>query len=318
MPDTPWPLSEDDVEWMLQATALERYVYFIERISWWDSVWIRSDSADRGRDSSENAAEGVRLWPHEFFARESTRDGKAGDTVEALSTRAFVSRYLRSAKRAASRFEVFPLPGKPGLVVDSAVLYADYLDMPHLRNRMLGFRPQLPQVPVREEHLVRHCQQTRVLRRSSVSLPRRRVVSIKREWHLERPEFECMVREPGWARYVYFVQIVSWQGPVWLLADESGYKQSLDDEGNHYLAVWPHADYARECSSLWSGACFPEALPTRFFISKYLKAVKGEPLKYEVFPVIDGSGYLTDAHDLLNDYSSEQSSAFMGRWSEQG
>jgi hypothetical protein len=312
-----WPLSDDDIEWMENASPVERYVYFVERASWWELVWVLSSTHGHAETFDAAGLGRLAVWPHEYFATRCISKWCPGLVPERITTRRFFTSYVRRAAGLKGKFEVFPVPGESGRIVEGQDLYSDYRDWPHLRTRMLGIDLDLPEAPERDEHRARHAEQECLLRRSADPVPRRRAPSGRRPWDLEGQELDAAVREPAWARYVYFIQRISWWGPVWVLATDDGYMQSTDSQGNCYLSVWPHPAYAERCARLWPLPCRPESMATRFFVSDLLKRGDVGALRYEIFPTSRERGYLSVASELLRDFLAEQSGS-CSAWAQSG
>ena len=90
-------------------------------------------------------------------------------------------------------------------------------------------------------------------------------------WELSEQEFVAVLHQTAEKQYHYFVGHCVDRGEVWgLLEGESDWAAVEDDEGNRFLAVWPHPRYAEACLHRDWSASEPVPIEVHEFVDEVI------------------------------------------------
>jgi hypothetical protein len=86
-------------------------------------------------------------------------------------------------------------------------------------------------------------------------------------------------------RYELFLRAVRESGLVWVLARGVELALAHDDDGTHYLPVWPHPRYAEDARQGEWTAFEPTAVALGDWLEVALEDLAGDGVEVGVFPV---------------------------------
>lgn len=67
-------------------------------------------------------------------------------------------------------------------------------------------------------------------------------------WRIHSNEIDSVLRMPGGQRYTYLIKKIADWREIWGLANDDGWVQMMDDDGNSLAPIWPHEEFARRCA----------------------------------------------------------------------
>jgi hypothetical protein len=125
-------------------------------------------------------------------------------------------------------------------------------------------------------------------------------------WELSEQEFEAVPHQTAEKQYHYFVGHCVDRGEVWgLLEGESDWAAVEDDEGNRFLAVWPHPRYAEACRHRDWSAGEPAPIEVHAFVDEVIPRLIAEEMDVAVFPLPDRRHLPVPPRQLRNDLEAE-------------
>jgi hypothetical protein len=128
---------------------------------------------------------------------------------------------------------------------------------------------------------------------------------MKPPYCLHPKHYESIRAAPMDKRYRYFVARLAESGRAWTLGSDEGWVQYADDDGTHYLALWPHPAFAEDCREGWLDVRV-EPVSYRYLTSKVLPHLARAGERVAVFPTPSHSGALVLPHDLAEDLRVER------------
>ena len=125
-------------------------------------------------------------------------------------------------------------------------------------------------------------------------------------WSMNEAEFAAVNDLPAGDRYDHFVKrVADWQW-VWVLEDDQGLVTMGDDEGQQYVAVWPHPRYAEaSASDAWAGL-EPKPIELEEWMT-WLPELAQRGLMTIVFPTPADDGFVVPPLGMAEDIVAELS-----------
>jgi hypothetical protein len=125
-------------------------------------------------------------------------------------------------------------------------------------------------------------------------------------WELSEQEFEAVLHQTAEKQYHDFVGHCVDRGEVWgLLEGESDWAAVEDDEGNRFLAVWPHPRYAEACLHRDWSASEPVPIEVHEFVDEVIPRLITDEMGVAVFPLPDRRHLPVPPRQLRTDLEAE-------------
>lgn len=118
-------------------------------------------------------------------------------------------------------------------------------------------------------------------------------------------EFQTIQAQDAETRYHHFLTQVATHGEVWILKDDEGCL-SLESDGETYIPMWPHEDYAKA----WAGDAFedfePYAIPVKTWLNRWVSGMAEDGVAMAVFPSTNGDGVVESPEVVADDLIRKQ------------
>lgn len=127
---------------------------------------------------------------------------------------------------------------------------------------------------------------------------------------LTAEETAAVLAQDAEQRYHHFLTQAATHGEIWVLKDDDGCI-SLESDGETFIPVWPHPDYAK----LWAGnnfpGCEPFAVTLKVWNDRWVPGMSDDGVSVAVFPLSDADGVVEAPETVADDLAHKQ--AKLGR-----
>jgi len=124
-------------------------------------------------------------------------------------------------------------------------------------------------------------------------------------WKLKPQELESVLKLSAKDRVAYAMKKFADQEEIWSLKDQNGWVLTRTPQGVDAVPIWPHAQYAAECTrGVWAGAT-PEVIQLDEWIEDWLPGIKNDSRLIAVFPSPDANGAVLASDEFARDLQEE-------------
>ncbi len=114
-------------------------------------------------------------------------------------------------------------------------------------------------------------------------------------YRLEPGQLESLLALSEADRYRHFLEKVADWEELWGVRDDQGWLVQASAEGQTYVSLWPHPDFAKDAIRRHFPGNFAEEIDFEFLLDHWLPLLQQENIKVAVFPNRQFHAVLLDA-----------------------
>ncbi|MEH6629052.1 MAG: DUF2750 domain-containing protein [Motiliproteus sp.] len=106
-------------------------------------------------------------------------------------------------------------------------------------------------------------------------------------------------------RYQHFLEKVADWEELWGARDQQGWLVQSTSDGQHYISLWPHPEFAKDAIKRLVPDNFEEEIDFEFLLEQWLPLLKQQDIMISVFPNREWHSVLVDAEKFEQDLRLE-------------
>ncbi len=124
-------------------------------------------------------------------------------------------------------------------------------------------------------------------------------------YRLEANEANQLLALSSPERYKHFLEKVADWEQLWGARDKQGWLVQATSDGQHYVSLWPHPEFAKDATKRFFPGNYEEEIDFEFLLEQWLPMLKEQNIKVAIFPNREWHSVLLDAEKFEQDLRKE-------------